>query len=289
MELITRRSPSDEANSTLWLLAQIYAHRSVSLWKIPETLAWLNQIVREVSQDVRANTGSTFRNRSSLFAHLQGSRWRTTILRHANIADIKALAPFLGSILAHFGSQDAYDPFPPEGDGVTYYNEAYLSQASADTAKKRQQQQQQQQQPGGRRRRGGAGMVDIDPIDILQTLEAILSLDMDADRRAQMLGVLQEGHGATIVRQLEVSYIPCGNLSLPQAHDTPSLLEMDSAASRSWGTISPLKRLSSYASRSKTTSTRRASRGWKCCSTTRSLSSDGTCSSNAWRSHRYRR
>lgn len=117
---------------------------------------------------------------------------------------MKPLASFVGSLHALHGPQDGYDIVPPQGEGVTVYNEAYFATANAETARKRREGG-----PAGQRRGRGRGdrneRIEIDPTEFLQMLEDVLAFDMEPQRRDNVLRALQDGPGATVVTQLEVS------------------------------------------------------------------------------------
>jgi hypothetical protein len=128
-------------------------------------------------------------------------RFVKSVIRHAIVSDLKPLATFVGSLHALHGPQDGYDIVPPPGEGVTTYDEAYFSIASAETAKRRRDGQAAGQRRG---RRGQHDRIEIDPTEFLQMLEDVLSVDMEAERRDEVLRALQEGPGANVVVQLEV-------------------------------------------------------------------------------------
>ncbi|CAG8643256.1 12115_t:CDS:10, partial [Acaulospora colombiana] len=54
---------------------------------------------------------------------------RLSVARHATVSDLKPLGPFIGSLTAAVGTQEPYDIFPPQGEGVTTYDEQYFSTA----------------------------------------------------------------------------------------------------------------------------------------------------------------
>jgi hypothetical protein len=184
-------SLSTEPDSALWLLTQIYANRSVSLWKIPETLAWLNSTLQSSASEMK----SIPRAGPAAFS-VAGPSFVKSVVRHAIVSDLKPLAPFIGSILSALGPQEGYDIVRPDGEGVTAYDEQYFSTASAKTAKKRREG------PSGGRRRG-RDEVEVDPFQLLDVLERALTFDADIGERGrnEILGLMQQGNG---VRVLEV-------------------------------------------------------------------------------------
>jgi hypothetical protein len=188
----TINSLSNGPDSALWLLTQIYANRSVSLWKIPETLAWLNSTLQSAASEMN----SIPRIGPAAFS-VAGPSFVKSVVRHAIVSDLKPLAPFIGSILSALGSQEGYDIVQPEGEGVTVYDDQYFSTASAETAKKRREGLS-----GGQQRR--RERIEVDPIEFLEGLERVLAFDVDERTRNEVLGALQQGNGASIVRILEV-------------------------------------------------------------------------------------
>jgi Transcriptional repressor TCF25 len=195
----TMNSFSNGLDSALWLLTQTYANRSVSLWKIPETLAWLNSTLQAAASEMK----STPRAGLAAFSVVAPSFLRS-VIRHAIVSDLKPLAPFIGSILSALGPQEGYDVMQPEGEGVTVYDDEYFSTASAETAKRRREGL------SGGRRGGRNDTIEIDLVEFLEMLEAVLALGIDEPRRNETLGALQEGNGAGVVRQLEVRFYPSG-------------------------------------------------------------------------------
>jgi hypothetical protein len=128
------------------------------------------------------------------------STFTRSVVRHATVSDLKPLGPFIGSLTAATGPQEGYDIFPPQGEGVTVYDERYFSTASADTAKKRREAM-----AGGRRGRARQQEgIGIDPVHFLQTLEVIFGLPEDDRQRNEVLAFLQSPEGSGAVRQLEV-------------------------------------------------------------------------------------
>ncbi|CCA72455.1 hypothetical protein PIIN_06391 [Serendipita indica DSM 11827] len=193
--VLTRWNSSNGMNSAYSLLSQVYAHRSVSLWKIPETLAWLNSTIQDIHKEIRPQT----------FSSEKGPRVEAfidSVLRHAIVSDMKPLAPFVGSLIASLGPQEPYDIVPPKGPGVTLYNDAYFASASAETARKRREGLAARAGGGGGRRRGQGDRIEVDPIEFLQMLEAVLTFEA-GERREEILGALQQGPGQNVVRQLE--------------------------------------------------------------------------------------
>ena len=120
---------------------------------------------------------------------------------------MKPLAPFVGSLIAVLGPQEPYDTVPPKGPGVTLYNDAYLAVASAETARKRREGLAARAGGTGGRRRVQGGGIEVDPIEFLQMLEAVLTFEA-GERRDEILGALQQGPGQNVVRQLEVGLNP---------------------------------------------------------------------------------
>ena len=113
---------------------------------------------------------------------------------------MKPLATFVGSLHALYGPQDGYDIVPPQGDGVTTYDETYFSTASAETAKKRRDGRVAGQRRG---RRGQGERIEIDPAEFLQMLEDLLTFGAE-EARDELLGTLQDGPGAHVAAQMEV-------------------------------------------------------------------------------------
>ena len=254
-QLLTASSSSDEPRSAFWLLSLIYANRSISLWKIPETLAWLSTTVQSIDTLQSSNRPSLFSNSNDADAIIK------SIIRHAIVSDMKPLAPFVGSLHALHGPQDGYDIVPPKGEGVTVYDEAYFSTANAETAKKRREGRT----AGQRRGRGRGGQnerIEIDPTEFLQMLEDVLAFEMEPQRRDDVLRALQEGPGANVVLQLEVMFQICP-FGCPASKDPP-LLALGSSAPGFRGTISKCQGVSFATSRAETPPGSRSSRsrGW---------------------------
>ncbi|KIM32756.1 hypothetical protein M408DRAFT_186122 [Serendipita vermifera MAFF 305830] len=192
----SRWDSSNEQRSALWLMSLVYANRSISLWKIPETLTWLTTTVQSLDGVQPSKSLALFSNLGDADSFVQ------SVIRHAIVSDMKPLAPFIGSLHALHGPQQGFDIVPPLGDGVTMYDEAYFSSANPETAKKRRDGRAAGQRRG--RGRGGEQRIEVDPTEFLQMLEDILAVDMEHQRRDDVLRALQDGPGANVVVQLEV-------------------------------------------------------------------------------------
>ncbi|KAG8786089.1 hypothetical protein FRC20_008568 [Serendipita sp. 405] len=191
---ISRWNASDTLPSAISLLCKIYAHRSVSLWKIPENLSWLNSTLKSVSAEIKSNNGYSKYSLGDTTSSIDA------IVRHAIVSDLKPLAPFVGSILATIGPQEVYDIVTPKAPGTTVYDEQYFSLANAESAKKRREAQNPNQRRGRTARNDG---IQVDPVEFLQMLEEIFVLDPDDQRRQQILRALGDPPGSEVVRQLE--------------------------------------------------------------------------------------
>jgi hypothetical protein len=161
-------------------------------------LAWLNATVQSVNFPPKSSSNYQTLHSNSIDA----DRFVKSVIRHAIVSDLKPLAIFVGSLHALHGPQDGYDIVPPQGEGVTTYDEVYFSMANAETAKRRRDGQA----AGGRggRRREQNERIEIDPTEFLQMLEDVLGAGAEAARRDDVLRALQDGPGATVVVQLEV-------------------------------------------------------------------------------------
>ncbi|KAG8832450.1 hypothetical protein FRC17_001323 [Serendipita sp. 399] len=190
---ISRWNASYSSSSAISLLCQIYAHRSVSLWKIPENLSWLNATLQSVATQIKPTTDP---DKHSLG---DSTSFVDAVIRHAIVSDLKALSPFIGSILASIGPQEAYDIVTPKVPGTTVYDVEYLSLANAESARKRREAQTQ-----GQGRRGARNnTAGVDPVEFLQGLEALLTLEPGDRTREQLLRGLQDQRSNGIVRQME--------------------------------------------------------------------------------------
>ncbi|OAV86853.1 hypothetical protein PTTG_08969 [Puccinia triticina 1-1 BBBD Race 1] len=111
----------DAARSMLHLKARIYATRAASLWKVPETSAWLRRILERVvpkfsqPDDPDVQLGIQFASNPQL--HLVAAEG---IHRAVLVSDVQAFKNFLPpSVYSHSATAFSFDPLPPEG-GTSY-------------------------------------------------------------------------------------------------------------------------------------------------------------------------
>ena len=124
----------------LQLTSALYVHRSDTLWREPEVLAWLNATVRDAAKVFESDSKS-----KAIEAGL--SAWNQQIypnggvpegiLRHVLVSDVTQLRAFLPPNVLASGLANAYDPLPPR-DGNSY-DAQYFAATVGSRADSRQQ------------------------------------------------------------------------------------------------------------------------------------------------------
>jgi len=191
-------SGANGSESTIHLCAHIYANRSISLWKPPETLAWFTRSLQQVAHEIGRST-SSHPLRVALVSYINSSpSVIKNFVRHAVVSDIKVLIPFMGPLTASAG-QYSYDQVPPMDPYTTSYDDDYFSSASPEPGRGKAAERAAAARAGRRR---GAERIEVDPVGFLEMLEGELQ-GPDHEVRARLLNALTEPMADMGLRPLE--------------------------------------------------------------------------------------
>ncbi|KAG8983264.1 hypothetical protein FRB90_006169 [Tulasnella sp. 427] len=120
---------SDPAASVIHLLSHLYAHRSVSIWKQPTHVEWMQKTISKIPIS-RLGGGSkptTMKPHPLLSRSLAYFSQGPTLdlFRHVVITENRSLIGFFSPAIVNGTSMDAYDPVPP-ATSITSYDDAYF-------------------------------------------------------------------------------------------------------------------------------------------------------------------
>lgn len=134
--------PSDPAASTVHLLSHLYAHRSVSIWKQPTHVEWMQKTISKIplSQLGGGAKPTTMKPRSLLSGSLAFFAHGPTLdlFRHVIITENRSLIGFFSPSMVNHTTMHAYDPVPP-ASSVTNYDDEYFGQEMKRAFQREQQ------------------------------------------------------------------------------------------------------------------------------------------------------
>lgn len=162
---------TDRPSYLLSLTSELYVARSSPLWKEPPVLEWLNKTVKSLADSLDDSTIEAVKEGEVLFN--EGAWDKGTapagVIRAAFIAELPSVRPYLPPS-AISGTSYSYDPLPPTGPNVTYYDDRYFAPLYA---------------AGNGRRKRAAGQAP--------TGAALAQMNQLRQQLAAMLGMGEEG------------------------------------------------------------------------------------------------
>lgn len=142
LTLIPKPSPSDPAESAVHLLSHLYAHRSVSIWKQPTHIEWMQKTISKIplSQLGGGAKPREMKPRPLLSGSLAFFAQGPTLdlFRHVIITENRSLIGFFSPSMVNHTTMHAYDPVPP-ASSVTNYDDAYFGQEMKRAFQREQQ------------------------------------------------------------------------------------------------------------------------------------------------------
>ncbi|PKI84601.1 hypothetical protein MVES_001686 [Malassezia vespertilionis] len=147
------------------LLAHVYVHRSVSIWKEEGNKTWIADMLRE--------TASAMENKPTTFGTADEIT-RMGVYRHVIVSDLpealnqkllRYIPPF---VLTSPGAMDTYDPLPPV-DGTRFDDQYYAALGKTATSLQRVDAAPDQEQPFNVLRH----FQNLDPTELQQLIEHV--------------------------------------------------------------------------------------------------------------------
>lgn len=123
-------SQLSDHDAILHLLSHLYAHRSSSLWKIPEHASWFKDTVKDTLPSIgKAGSQEYSKRFVTQFQSSESSTLKRSICRHASLlSDANAsrrLTSFFPRSVLRGSTNLSCDPLPPE-TAITRYDDAFF-------------------------------------------------------------------------------------------------------------------------------------------------------------------